>query len=231
MRAIREQNGGAYKSWSSMKDRCANPGHIGWENYGGRGITVCAGLMDYEDFVAVMGDRPKGTSIDRIDNDGGYWCGSCEECKGSGRPKNVRWATRHEQLTNTRRSGSRQSRFPGVWNEGGRWRSGIKVDGKHIHAGSFLTEEEAAYALDRYAEANQLDVTLYGVTGAQALAAGRSARRAVPHAACRKCGKTIEPHRGRGRPRKDCLDCRPPAASSQDRPRHRIVTGRPQRSS
>lgn len=81
-----------YNSWASMIQRTCNPRHPSWKNYGGRGVTVCdRWLHSFEDFLADMGARPPGLSIDRIDNDGNYEPGNC------------RWATRSQQNSNTRR--------------------------------------------------------------------------------------------------------------------------------
>lgn len=81
-----------YNSWRAMIDRCTNPNNIGWENYGGRGITICDRWVNsFESFLSDMGDRPKGLTLDRIDNDGNY------------NPINCRWATWQEQRSNTRR--------------------------------------------------------------------------------------------------------------------------------
>lgn len=83
--------GGAYRSWQSMKDRCHNPNHPKWEYWGGRGISVCPEWREsFESFLAHMGPRPPGTTLDRIDNDKGYQPGNC------------RWATPDEQSANRR---------------------------------------------------------------------------------------------------------------------------------
>lgn len=93
-----------YRSWASMHQRCLDKSSDAWPNYGGRGITICAGwLDDFANFFAVMGARPSlGHSLDRIDNSGGYFCGRCDECVAQHRLLNCRWATRKEQANNRR---------------------------------------------------------------------------------------------------------------------------------
>jgi hypothetical protein len=82
----------AYISWSAMRARCLNTKHKHFKNYGGRGIRVCdRWLNDFAAFLADMGERPAGLSLDRIDNDGDYGPGNC------------RWATRAQQAANKRR--------------------------------------------------------------------------------------------------------------------------------
>ena len=62
-----------YYSWVSMIQRCTNPQSTGYENYGGRGILVCERWKDFKNFLADMGERPDGKSIDRYpDNNGNY---------------------------------------------------------------------------------------------------------------------------------------------------------------
>lgn len=67
-----------YKVWKSMKGRCTSPGNPRWSRYGGRGITVCERwLLSYEDFIADMGPRPAGGTVERRDNDLGYDKANC----------------------------------------------------------------------------------------------------------------------------------------------------------
>lgn len=80
-----------YKTWESMKQRCNNENATKYNNYGGRGISVCARWnYDFWSFVEDMGARPEGRTLDRVDNDGNY------------EPTNCRWATPTEQAANSR---------------------------------------------------------------------------------------------------------------------------------
>lgn len=78
----------AYRSWRAMLRRCRDSSRWSFPRYGGRGITVCERWQTFEHFLADLGPRPAGTTLDRIDNDGHY------------EPGNVRWATQAEQNAN-----------------------------------------------------------------------------------------------------------------------------------
>jgi hypothetical protein len=75
-----------------MKTRCYNPNIKKFKNHGGRGISVCdRWLNSFENFLADMGEKPTGLTLDRIDNDGNY------------EPSNCRWTTWSEQNKNRRK--------------------------------------------------------------------------------------------------------------------------------
>lgn len=74
-----------------MVARCSNPKGWSFAEYGAKGVTVCERWRRFEAFLEDMGERPKGTSIDRIDGSKGYEPGNC------------RWATRSQQNLNRRK--------------------------------------------------------------------------------------------------------------------------------
>src|SRR3990172_12196315 len=80
-----------YKVWEGLKQRCNNINNPGYNNYGGRGIKLCSSWNNsFESFYKDMGNCPEGCSIDRINNDEGYYKSNC------------RWTTRRIQNLNQR---------------------------------------------------------------------------------------------------------------------------------
>jgi hypothetical protein len=80
-----------YRSWHGLRGRCNNPTHQDYENYGGRGIRVCERWDRFENFLADMGSRPPGYSIERIDVNGHYEPANCKWIPLSEQSKNRRW--------------------------------------------------------------------------------------------------------------------------------------------
>jgi hypothetical protein len=79
-----------YSVWSGMIYRCENKNSSAYKYYGARGIQVCVEWREsFEAFVRDVGERPPGTSLGRIDNDGWY------------SPQNCRWETPEQQANNT----------------------------------------------------------------------------------------------------------------------------------
>lgn len=77
-----------YTSWECMVQRCTNPKNPNFRKYGKRGITICKRWRRFECFLADMGRRPLGKTLERKNNNRGY------------KPSNCRWATRKEQRAN-----------------------------------------------------------------------------------------------------------------------------------
>ena len=81
-----------YESWQAMKNRCLNTNQPEYSRYGGAGIAIDLAWMDFANFIADMGERPQGKTLDRLDNAKGYAKDNC------------RWATAAEQNRNTKQN-------------------------------------------------------------------------------------------------------------------------------
>lgn len=97
-----------YKTWQSIKVRCFNTRHDRYPDYGGRGTTMCRRWRDsFDAFREDVGIKPEDRILGRLDHDGHYSCGKCDDCKAHGWPANCAWLTRTE--ANRRRRPSSQS--------------------------------------------------------------------------------------------------------------------------
>lgn len=125
-----------YISWAMMVNRCTNKGGKVYKHYGAKGITVCPEWMTFDNFLADMGVRPDGTTLDRREVLKGYFKDNC------------RWANDHEQAQN--RGVTKLTRFgiPGVtWRDDfQRYSAHIGAFGKHYHLGLYQDFFEACCA-------------------------------------------------------------------------------------
>ena len=143
-----------YHRWLSTIQRCYNPNHASYKNYGGRGIAVAEELRtfaDYQDYVSNLpGYDPENASLDRVDNNKGYEKG------------NLRWVPFSHQIANQRYSGKGKNQFTGVnWSKTHkRWVARVSLDGKCLFSKVFLTEKEALEARNTFICQNNLPHTV-----------------------------------------------------------------------
>jgi hypothetical protein len=126
-----------YSAWQSMITRCERPKSRGYENYGGRGISVCKEWREsFERFFWDMGIRPSDShSLDRIDSNGNY------------EPSNCRWATKTEQSRNVRAAKTNSTGVKGVQKlKSGKYKATIGVNNSSMFLGHFDTIEDATKA-------------------------------------------------------------------------------------
>lgn len=113
-----------YHTWNKMRQRCQNPNHDRFADYGGRGIRVCDTWSNsfeaFHDYVSRLSHfNESGRSLDRINNDGNY------------EPGNVRWATRVQQNRNTRQV--LQITFDGKTQGVAEWANEYGLDRKRLY--------------------------------------------------------------------------------------------------
>jgi len=101
-----------------MRTRCLNKNTTDYIRYGGRGISICDRWSTFENFLADMGERPAGTTLDRIDVNGPYAPGNC------------RWANDAVQQSN-RRNTKLLTAFGQTWPIK-RWAAEFKMDSRTI---------------------------------------------------------------------------------------------------
>lgn len=130
--------------WCGMRSRCkGSKSQLTKKYYRDRGITVCSEWDHFETFRdwAIENGYQDNLELDRRDNNLGY------------SPANCRWATRSQQMSNTRKRVVKNvsSKYKGVQKYRNRWKATITENGKPKHLGCFDDEESAAKAYDAYA--------------------------------------------------------------------------------
>lgn len=138
-----------YGTWQGMMRRCYSPTHKPYKDYGGVGITVCSEWHNVTNFINDMSSTfLEGLTLDRIDNNLGYY------------KENCRWATKSTQSRNQRvLKSSNTSGYRGVSfsKANKKFVAKIMVNPKNIHIGYFATAIEAAKAYDKYVIDNNLE--------------------------------------------------------------------------
>lgn len=137
-----------------MTQRCNNPNHVSYKNYGAIGITICPTLQSfigYRDYITSLPNYdPVNLQIDRIDPTKGYERG------------NLRWADQSTQIANQTHSGKGMNKYTGVnWSKThNKWVARITMKGKTLMSSTYLTEQEALDARNAYIRANNLPHTI-----------------------------------------------------------------------
>lgn len=139
-----------YYSWAAMLQRCGNKKHKDYPRYGGRGIRVCERWLKFVNFLADMGEKPVGHTIERKDNDGDYEPGNC------------RWATSVAQANN--KSNNRVLQYDGERRTLSQWARKLRISPSSL--ADRLKQGSLSDALSRERDCNQTRVTLRGKTQA-----------------------------------------------------------------
>ena len=137
-----------YNIWANIKGRTLNLKHIQYNDYGGRGITICDEWLDVQNFYdwAMENGYSDELSIDRINNDGNY------------EPSNCRWTTPIIQSRNQRIRKDNTSGYKGVYfkKDTDKYVAQIRVNKNYIYLGLYLNVEEGAIAYNNYIIENNL---------------------------------------------------------------------------
>ena len=131
-----------YSSWKSMIQRCKNPNNPHKKFYQDKGIDCCVEWETFSLFLKDMGERPQGMSLERVDNNKGYYKDNCK------------WATQEEQVRNRGKSRTKGN-LKGSYavNEETFIASITDKEGDSVYLGTFYSEEAAGRAYDKAAKA------------------------------------------------------------------------------
>lgn len=140
-----------FNIWRGMMRRCYNKSDKAYENYGGRGISVCKHWHSIKNFIEDMYPSfEEGLTLDRIDVNGNYT------------PDNCRWADRFTQNSNTQKIRSTNtSGFRGVTFDKSRnkYQAQIVVKHNRFFLGRYDIPERGALAYDTYVRKHNLEHT------------------------------------------------------------------------
>jgi len=122
--------------WHSMIGRCKYTTDPNYKNYGGRGITVCKQWLRFENFFKDMGLKPKGLTLERKNNELGYFKENCS------------WDSHIEQSRNQRIKKNNTTGFTGIdlCHKRNKFRVRIRIPNKSIHIGYFNDINDAIIA-------------------------------------------------------------------------------------
>jgi hypothetical protein len=118
--SLRQNNLKLYQIWLAMKGRCRNVRNKNYDRYGGRGISVCARWLEgFQNFLDDVGERPEGTSLDRINNDGNY------------EPSNCRWV--NQKIQGENRCTTRFIEYGGLKLNISDWAKRLRIHSTTLH--------------------------------------------------------------------------------------------------
>lgn len=143
-----------YQIWKDMRQRCMNPHHRKFQDYGGRGVSICQEWAEPQNFIgwALSNGYNDDLTLDRKDNSKGYSPGNC------------RWANQSQQMRNTRRKGGKTSGFIGVRANSGKWQAYTVVNYTFIHLGNFDDPFSAGWVRDDFVSQLDRHVTTNNLT-------------------------------------------------------------------
>lgn len=137
-----------YKRWDSMMQRCYNPKHGSYKDYGARGIVVSDEFKYCEAYICYLENLPgyiEGLQVDRRDNNGNYERG------------NLKWSTVTDNNLNKRVRKDSSTNYTGVSElRYGKFRASLVINRIQKHIGVFKTIEEAVLGRNKYIIDNNL---------------------------------------------------------------------------